>query len=154
MIYPPGKLPLDVLDHILSTHTQSTDPRVLVGPGIGEDAAVIDFGDTYLVAKTDPITFATDDIGRYAIHVNANDIATMGAIPRWFLVTVLLPEHHTDDTLLAEIFSSLPEAAEEIDIAICGGHKNHPTSPLVIVEIDYTQHTDIACIGCDVRSRQ
>lgn len=122
MIYPPGKLPLDVLDRILSTHTQSTDPRVLVGPGIGEDAAVIDFGDTYLVAKTDPITFATDDIGRYAIHVNANDIATMGAIPRWFLVTVLLPEHHTDDTLLAEIFSSLREAAEEIDIAICGGH--------------------------------
>ena len=122
MIYPPGKLPLNVLDRVLSTHTKSTDSRVLIGPRVGEDAAVIDFGDTCLVAKTDPITFATDDIGRYAIHVNANDIATMGAIPRWFLVTVLLPEHHTDDALLDKIFSSLREAAEEIDIAICGGH--------------------------------
>lgn len=120
--YPPGKLPLDVLDRVLSKHTKPTDPRVLIGPGIGEDAAVIDFGDIYLVAKTDPITFATDDIGQYAIHVNANDIATMGAIPRWFLVTILLPERHTDDDLLDEIFSSLQDAAEDIDIAICGGH--------------------------------
>lgn len=122
MSYPPGKLPLDVLDRFLSAHTQSTDPRVLIGPGVGEDAAVIEFGDMCLVAKTDPITFATDDIGRYAIHVNANDIATMGAIPRWFLTTILLPEYNTDDTLIESIFSSLKNAADEINVSLCGGH--------------------------------
>src|SRR5919197_229995 len=82
----PGKL-----GELLS-RLPAGDPRVVVGPRVGEDAAVIDFGERYLVAKTDPITFATEDIGWYAVHVNANDIATMGAEPRWFLATVLLPE--------------------------------------------------------------
>ena len=92
---PPGKLPLGLLDDLLG-NIPIDDPRVLVGPRLGEDAAVIDFGDTCLVAKTDPITFATDEIGYYAIHVSANDIATMGATPRWFLPALLLPEGATD----------------------------------------------------------
>jgi hydrogenase expression/formation protein HypE len=122
MNFPPGKLPIDVLDKLLSTHTTQKDPRVVVGARVGEDAAVIDFGNRYLVAKTDPITFATNDIGHYAIHVNANDIATMGAIPRWFLSTLLLPESRTDETLAETIFASLHKAAQEIGVSICGGH--------------------------------
>ena len=122
MPFPPGKLPLDVLDRLLSTHTTQDDPRVVVGARVGEDAAVIDFGDRYLVAKTDPITFATNEIGHYAIHVNANDIATMGAQPRWFLATLLLPENNTDETLVESIFASLHKSAQEIGVAICGGH--------------------------------
>ena len=59
---PPGKLPHDLLERMLSAYTDS-DPSVLVGPRVGEDATVIDLGDTCLVAKSDPITFATDDIG-------------------------------------------------------------------------------------------
>ena len=79
--FPPGKLPPPALEHLLQSYTHR-DPRLVVPPGLGEDAAVIDFGDRYLVAKTDPITFATDAIGWYAVHVNANDIAAMGARPQ------------------------------------------------------------------------
>ena len=122
MNFPPGKLPIDVLDRLLSTHTTQQDPRVVVGARVGEDAAVIDFGDRYLIAKTDPITFATNDIGHYAIPVNANDIATMGATPRWFLATILLPEPNTDEALVETIFASLHKAAQDIGVAICGGH--------------------------------
>lgn len=122
MHFPPGKLPIDVLDRLLSAHTTQQDPRVVVGARVGEDAAVIDFGDRYLIAKTDPITFATNDIGHYAIHVNANDIASMGATPRWFLSTILLPELNTDKTLIETIFASLHKAAQDIGVAICGGH--------------------------------
>jgi len=68
---------------------------VILGPGIGLDCAVLDLGNTCLVFKSDPITFATDEIGWYAVQVNANDIATTGAIPRWFLVTALFPEERT-----------------------------------------------------------
>ena len=64
---------------------------MLIGPRVGEDA-VIDMGDRLLIAKSDPITFATDAIGHYAVTVNANDIAVMGGTPRWFLATLLLPE--------------------------------------------------------------
>ena len=55
---PAGKLPQQLLAELLAT-VSHRDPRVLVGPGIGRDAAVIDTGGPrLLVAKTDPITFA------------------------------------------------------------------------------------------------
>ncbi|MBM4047999.1 MAG: hydrogenase expression/formation protein, partial [Planctomycetes bacterium] len=56
-----GKLDWRLLDKLLRSY-RITDRRVVIGPRLGEDAAVIDFGKTYLVAKTDPITFATDKI--------------------------------------------------------------------------------------------
>jgi hydrogenase maturation factor len=110
-----------MLEGLLARYTGAGD-RVLIGPRVGEDATVISFGDTCLVAKTDPITFATDEIGHYAIHVNANDIATMGAVPRWFLATLLLPQGRTDAALVEDVLASIHRAAESIGVAFCGGH--------------------------------
>lgn len=118
---PTGKLPLGLLDDLLSRFATTDDPRVLVGPRLGEDAAVIDYGDRLLVAKADPITFATDEIGYYAVHVNANDIATMGAAPRWYLPTLLFPEG-TDVDAITDTFASIHRAASDVGVAVCGGH--------------------------------
>ncbi|RKY71033.1 MAG: hydrogenase expression/formation protein [Candidatus Latescibacterota bacterium] len=115
-----GKLPQDLLAQLLHKYCQP-DSRVIVGPKVGEDATVIDFGETLLVVKTDPITFVTEDIGWYVINVNANDIATMGAVPRWFLATVLLPPEGSPG-LAEEIFSSIYRAASALGISLCGGH--------------------------------
>ena len=115
-----GKLPIDVLGRLLEG-VEITDPRVVLGPQTGEDAALIDFGDRYLVAKTDPITFATDLIGWYLVNVNANDIAVMGATPKWLLATLLLPER-TDEREVTEIFEQLSEACSDLDINLVGGH--------------------------------
>ncbi|MBI4771419.1 MAG: AIR synthase, partial [Chloroflexi bacterium] len=90
---PLGKLPPELLARLIAPGSQPSSglsSRVVVGPGIGLDCAVLDFGRHYLVAKTDPITFATDEIGWYAVQVNANDIACSGAEPQFFLATVLL----------------------------------------------------------------
>jgi hydrogenase maturation factor len=116
-----GKLPAKLLAELLERHTRP-DASVLVGPGIGEDAAVIDMGDRCLVAKTDPITFATDDIGWYAVHVNANDVACCGARPRWFLATLLLPERDTTRKLVEGIFAQMAAACDELGVTLCGGH--------------------------------
>jgi hydrogenase expression/formation protein HypE len=98
------------------------DSRVLLGPGIGLDAAVIDMGHgRVLVAKTDPVTFATDDIGWYAVNVNANDIACMGARPAWFLATALLPPG-APDALPGIIFDQLTAACTGLGIELVGGH--------------------------------
>ncbi|MGD8735387.1 MAG: AIR synthase related protein, partial [Anaerolineae bacterium] len=86
-----GKLPMELLDALL-TRYGGHDERLVVGPRVGEDAAVLDMGQRYLVVKSDPITFATDEIGWYVVHINANDLATTGAKPRWMLLTLLLPE--------------------------------------------------------------
>jgi hydrogenase maturation factor len=121
MDIPPGKLPLEILDRLIRTHTTSIH-GVAVGAGVGEDAAAIEFGGKYLLAKTDPITFVAEDIGTYAIYVNSNDIATMGGTPRWFLATVLLPEKGTTPELVERIFRQLSSACRRIDAAFCGGH--------------------------------
>lgn len=118
---PIGKLKRDFLSYLLKRYG-CMDKSVVVGPGIGEDAAAIDLGDRYLIAKTDPITFVAEDIGIYAIDINANDIATMGARPRWFLATILLPEGRTTKDKTEEIFSQVSEACRRLDISLCGGH--------------------------------
>jgi len=119
--FPPGKLPPAILERLLRTYTSSIH-GVVVGASIGEDAAAIDFGEKYLLAKTDPITFVAEDIGTYAIFVNSNDIASMGGRPRWFLATVLLPEHGATPELVERIFEQLSSACGSIDVAFCGGH--------------------------------
>lgn len=116
-----GKLPADLLEALLARHARGDD-RVLVGPRIGEDAAIIDMGDRCLVAKTDPVTFATDAIGWYAVHVNANDVACCGARPRWFLATVLLPEHGTTVESVEAIFEQMDAACTALGVTLCGGH--------------------------------
>jgi len=118
---PVGKLRPDVLQAVLEKHPV-TDPRVVVGPRVGEDAAVIDLGDRYLVATTDPITFATDEVAWYALCVNANDVAVRGARPRWFLATLLLPEGATSEAAVTALFDRLGEACDELEVALVGGH--------------------------------
>ena len=115
-----GKIPATLLENLLR-QIDVTDDRVLLGPMIGEDAAVIDLGDTVLVAKTDPVTFATDLVGWYAVHINANDIASIGATPRWFLATLLVPEGSTEATV-SDIFRQLTDSCESMDITLVGGH--------------------------------
>ena len=118
---PLGKLPGDLLQAILDKHAPR-DSRVVVGPRVGEDAAVIDVGDRYLVVTSDPITFATDELGWYALHVNANDVVVRGATPRWFLATLLLPGGTTDEASVRALFAQLAEACEAADVALVGGH--------------------------------
>jgi len=89
----PGKLPPALLAELLG-QLPTQDADLVLGPAVGEDAAVIEFAHSsarLLVAKCDPITFATDQIGFYAVHVCANDLAVTGATPRFFLPTLLLP---------------------------------------------------------------
>ncbi|MHB9034126.1 MAG: AIR synthase family protein [Anaerolineae bacterium] len=121
IIFHTGKLPLEYLQSLLARYTRS-DPRLVAGPGVGEDVAVIDMGERYMVVKTDPITFATADIGWYAVNVNANDIATSGAKPLWMLATLLLPENDTTPDLVEGIFSQLNNACSELGILLVGGH--------------------------------
>ena len=115
-----GKLPLDLLGELLNK-VQIEDSRVALGPTPGEDAALIDFGDRYLVASMDPITFATDQIGWYLVQVNANDLAVMGATPRWLMATLLLPEGTSADAARG-IFTQLTDACAALGVSLVGGH--------------------------------
>ncbi|MFQ6066772.1 MAG: AIR synthase family protein [bacterium] len=118
--FPLGKPDPDFLEGLLASFPQ--DRRVIVGPKIGEDAAVLDFGENYLVVKTDPITFTFENIGWYVVNINANDIACMGAVPRWFLPTLLLPQQGTSKELVKTIFDEMKSACQKLGIFLIGGH--------------------------------
>jgi len=118
-----GKLDIDALKKFLERNT-ILDPRVVVGPKIGEDAAAIDLGsgaDRYWVVTSDPITFTTEEIGYYGVVVNLNDIATMGATPKWFLATLLFPEK-SDLRSIEKVFRQIHNACRRFRISFVGGH--------------------------------
>jgi hydrogenase expression/formation protein HypE len=116
-----GKLKCEFLEKILGK-IEIADRRVVVGPGVGEDAAAIDMGDRYLIVKSDPITFVSDRIGWYVVNINANDIAAMGGTPRWFLVTMLLPEKRTTVADIERIMQDLRGSCADLGVALVGGH--------------------------------
>lgn len=121
MPLPTGKLPNDLLESFFH-HFSFDDPTVLINPGVGEDIAAIDVADQeVLVLKSDPITFATDAIGHYAVLINANDIATSGAVPRWFLATCLFPFGMTAAEIIA-VMEDLKNVCRSWGITLCGGH--------------------------------
>jgi hydrogenase maturation factor len=116
---PAGKLPGWLLQKILPGSPR--DPDVLVGPGLGRDAAAVAVGERVVVAKNDPITFASEGGAAHLVEVNANDVACLGATPRWLLVTALLPHGVTPADVLNQ-FAELRETCRQRRIELIGGH--------------------------------
>jgi hydrogenase maturation factor len=126
MALPPGKLPPALLQRLLRFRG-APDRRVVLGPAFGEDAAVIDLGSEYLILKSDPVTFTSEEIGWYVVHVNANDIAVMGARPAWFQATIIVPPC-TASAVVTQIFRDIDRSARSLGIAVTGGHTEVSTA--------------------------
>ncbi len=115
---------MDLLKRVLTKYTL-LDPSVILGPKIGEDAAVIDPGkksNHYWVFTSDPITFTTEEIGYYGVVVNINDIATRGGTPKYFLATLLFPEKGSDAKLVCKVFRQIHDTCRRFNISFIGGH--------------------------------
>jgi len=128
---PPGKVAPEVLSACLAL-CPTAAPDVLLGPALGEDAAIVDCRRRLLCLTADPITFATDRIGWYAVNVAANDIATRGVDPRWLLLTLLLPEGTREDDCLA-VFGQVGKACEALGVVLVGGHTEVTSAVVTIV---------------------
>jgi len=118
----PGKLVLKNLSEILAIASSSLNNEVIVPPGVGLDAAVIKLSDNLALAiSSDPITAATENIGYYVVHVNANDIAAIGGDPKWMIVDLFLPEGSTQD-IARGVIKEITENLREIRVSLVGGH--------------------------------
>ena len=116
-----GKLPAAALGRLLAKYAGGSDPAVIAGPKVGLDAAAVKMDKGVLVLASDPITFAAEQIGWYAVHVNANDIFVSGATPRWFLADVLLPPGQAGAA--EKIFAQIHRACGELGrLSLIGGH--------------------------------
>ena len=120
-----GKFPPSLLQKLLGKNSVS-DARVVLGPLLGEDAAALEMGENLLIASSDPVTFATDLAGWYAVHVNANDVATTGAVPRWFLATLLVPQGF-EEAQAEVLFDQILQACTSVGVTLVGGHSEVTT---------------------------
>lgn len=116
-----GKLDSDVLQEIVLDRITYRRPEVKTRAGVGEDCAVIDFESYDCVISTDPITAAVSEIGRLAIHISCNDIASNGIEPLGITLAVMLPVGTTIEDV-ATIMEQAGEAAETSGVEIIGGH--------------------------------
>lgn len=116
-----GKLPNEILEKIVFDNIGNKREEVLVGAAIGEDNAIIDFGSEVCIISTDPITGATKDIGRLAIYISCNDVASSGAEPIGVLLTIMAPPETTEKDIDL-IMSQAGEASKELNVEIMGGH--------------------------------
>jgi HAD superfamily hydrolase (TIGR01509 family) len=115
-----GKLPNDLLESFLKSLPQE-DKDLLIYPAVGQDIAAVNVQDGVLVLKSDPITLVSDAFAEYAVIVNANDIATAGAEPQWFLSTLLFPSGTTPSMIL-RLMEDLHAVCRRYGIVLCGGH--------------------------------
>jgi len=116
-----GKLDSELLKSLVFDKITYRSDDVLVRPGIGEDCAVMDFGQYECIMSTDPITAAVSDIGRLAIHITCNDIASNGVQPLGIMLAVMLPEGTTEEDV-EYIMGQAAETASELKVEIIGGH--------------------------------
>ena len=116
-----GKIPPASLLRSVFPFLGKNDSRILVKAGIGRDAAVMRHENKVLVFSADPVTGTTTHIGTHSVIVNANDIATSGARPIWYLCTVLLPSG-TKESYLRSVMVEIHEASLALGVAVIGGH--------------------------------
>lgn len=116
-----GKLDSRLLEEIVFKNIKYKRPEVITRPGIGEDCAVVDFGAYECVMSTDPITAAASEIGKLAVHISCNDIASNGVEPLGIMLTVLLPVGTTKEQV-EEIMKQAGQVSEDLGVEIIGGH--------------------------------
>jgi len=105
-----------------------------------DDAAVITPTPGWqLVAKTDAIVagvhFLPDDpadlVARKALRVNLSDLAAKGAVPRCYMLDLILPDTTTEDWIAA-FASGLAHDQQTFGVHLIGGDTNSTPGPLTI----------------------
>ncbi len=124
-----GKIDLETFTTFLLKRLGKKDKTVIVPPLTGVDAAVIDIGhDKVLIIAEDPIFSIPKQplemFGWYTVHIGASDVAVMGVKPRYMTYSLLMPPETSEEDFKT-IVDSIHQTAEELEIAIVGGHTGY-----------------------------
>lgn len=115
-----GKLSTEDLNKLINcNNVRRSDVRIK--SKIGEDCSVVNFGEYECVLSTDPITASDHNIGKLAVNVNVNDIASCGVEPVGILVTILAPQSASIDDLKC-IMNDISSETSKYNMEILGGH--------------------------------
>ncbi len=132
-----GKLNPRELTRLILKHTGTASSRVIVGPRLGEDAAIIQDDGKLLVIHSDPVTGIAEEVGRLAVHVSVNDVVAKGADPKWVSLVLLLDAGVSAEGI-QRIALQAHEACLEVGASIVGGHTEITptvTRPVVVATV-------------------
>ncbi|MFC2051377.1 thiamine-phosphate kinase [Chloroflexota bacterium] len=109
--------------------------------GIGDDAAAWQGDASIQLATVDSLIqdvhfslglTSWEELGWRAMAANLSDIAAMGGVPRYALVSLALPGH-TEVVDVTALYKGMIELARRFEVAIVGGDTG--SAPIVIVNI-------------------
>jgi thiamine-monophosphate kinase len=129
----------ELIDLLAEMAGGGQDKHLLIG--IGDDAAAWKGDASIQLATVDsfiqdvhfPSGIASwQELGWKALAVNLSDIAAMGGMPRYALVSLALPEDSEVDDVTA-LYTGMLELAQQYGVAIIGGDTSR--APLVIITI-------------------
>ena len=112
--------------------------------GIGDDAAVVKTKKGLEILTTDCLVegdhfkkdwFTPQQIGMKAIEINVSDVAAMGGIPKYVLVSLCLPED-IDVDFVEDMYKGMWKTCGKYNIEIIGGNMTH--SKQIIISITLT----------------
>ncbi len=152
------KIAPSVLERILKSDLGTfPDPRLLVGYGTRDDAAVYDLGSgRALISTTDffsPIVDDAFDFGRIAATNALSDVYAMGGRPLLAVAVLGWPVEKLPPELAAQVVEGGRKACHEAGIALAGGHSIDAPEPffgLAVtgeVELGHIKRNDTAREG-------
>ncbi|MFC1909014.1 thiamine-monophosphate kinase [Chloroflexota bacterium] len=116
------------LINLLAGMLPNTQKKQLI-IGVGDDAAAWYSDDSIQLATVDSLiqdvhfslsTTSWQELGWKALAVNLSDIAAMGGIPRYALISLALPGN-TEVEDVAALYRGMIELAQQVDVTIVGG---------------------------------
>lgn len=117
-----GKISESVLKRSVLKQIKKRREEVILGAAVGEDCTALDIpADELVVMSVDPITGAEKDIGKLAVNVTVNDLASAGAEPVGLMLSILLPVGFEEQEL-KEMMASIDAECEKLGVEIMGGH--------------------------------
>lgn len=121
-----GKPSASRLKSLLGAHFGAASDQIIVGPGPGLDAAVLDLTDGRVMAVAEDPIFPAPNLplavmGWFTVHIGASDVAVTGIAPQFMTYTLLLPPTCPESDAKT-IVTSISDAARDLGISIVGGH--------------------------------
>lgn len=123
-----GKIPESVLKRSVFKQIKIKDSEAIVGPRVGEDAAVIGMGqDEVVILSENPVIGTAQEIGNLGVILAVNNLVAQGAIPVGIMVDLLLPPSSTESEL-RKIMKELEEECKIRNMIILGGNTEVTTA--------------------------
>jgi len=125
---------------------KTKDKDVLVD--IGDDAAVVKITEGLQVLTTDCLVefdhfrkewFTPKQIGMKSIEINVSDVAAMGAVPRFALISLGLPKD-IEVYFVEEMYQGMWKSCSKYNMEIIGGNMTH--SQQIFISVTLTGDVD------------